>query len=109
MENVTYKKLSVNPKYNALLESIYNDLMNFYGGNPEESVREIRRYAREFPHEIDYNIAQYGNVLVYYKQVRDRFLECGYSPRTVDRMSNDRIWRIYRSNVGYVVRQLFLR
>lgn len=55
-------RFSINPKLNNALSRIAEDL-NEYG------IDEVKRYMREFPRESDYNIAQYGNLLVYYSDI----------------------------------------
>ena len=45
--------------------------------NPEEVKNELKRYKREFHKEKDYNWYKYGNILPYYSQIRDFYLEHG--------------------------------
>lgn len=58
-------KYSKNKKLNTALCEIESDLIDNLG------VNEIKRYFDEFPSEVDYNLAQYGNLLVYYDQIRE--------------------------------------
>ncbi len=69
-------------------------------------IREVRRYYNEFRREPDYNIAAYGNLLIYYWEVRDFYRRCGYT--SLSRWSDQRIWDLYRRQVGYVVRKMLL-
>ena len=87
------KKLSQNKKLNAVLNAIYDDLQDL-GKN------EIKRYKKEFPREKDYNIAQYGNMLIYFDDVRKLYTEAGY--KTITKYSDDKIWSIYLHQVRYV-------
>lgn len=43
----------------------------------ELGEEEVLHYKKEFPYEIDYNLAQYGNMLIYYYDIRQMFIECG--------------------------------
>lgn len=65
---------------------------------------EIAHYIREFPYEPDYNIAQYGNVLVAYQDVRMMYINAGY--KSVMEMPDSFTWEIYKRHVGYVAREL---
>ena len=89
------KKFSKNVKLNAVLNGIYEDLQ-------ELGVNEVRRYKEEFKHETDYNIAQYGNMLVYY--YREMYKNAGY--KSFDNMSDSKMWEIYKRQVGYMARML---
>ena len=76
------KKFSKNVKLNAVLNGIYEDLQ-------ELGVNEVRRYKEEFKHETDYNIAQYGNMLVYYYDIREMYKNAGY--KSFDNMSDSKM------------------
>lgn len=91
-------KYSKNVKLNNALMGIEKDLLEFLG------LEEIKRYYNAFKNECDYNIAQYGNVLVYYSQIYDFYRSCGY--KSTDKMSTDKIWDLYKRQVGYVTRCL---
>lgn len=71
-----------------------------------ESLEQIQHYYAEFPKEADYNIVQYGNLLVYYYDIREFYKNCGYSVKGVNRRSNAEIWDLYKRQVGYVARTL---
>lgn len=45
--------------------------------NKDEVINELRRYRKEFSREKDYNWYKYGNILPYYSQIRDFYLEHG--------------------------------
>lgn len=87
------KKLSKNKKLNSVLNTIYEDLQ-------ELGIDEIKRYKKEFPREKDYNIAQYGNMLIYFDDVREMYNKAGY--KTIKRLSNEKVWQIYLHQVRYV-------
>ena len=92
-------KFSKNTKLNAVLTAIYNDLCDRLGES------EIIRYKTEFPHEMDFNIANYGNILIYYDDVRELYKNCGY--KSLGNYSNQKIWETYKRHVGYVARYYF--
>lgn len=96
-------KYSPNKKLEACLCNIELDLLTMCD-TTEDSINEIRRYMNEFPKEPDYNLAQYGNLLIYYDQVRDFYRDCGY--KSTNNMSDNRIWATYLRQVGYVARRL---
>jgi hypothetical protein len=81
-----------------VLASIYEDLQ-------ELGSEEVARYKKEFSKVIDFNLAQYGNMLVYYHDVYTMYRNCGY--KTTDKYSTDKIWQTYLRQVGYVARYYF--
>lgn len=86
-------KFSKNQKLNNVLTSIYDSLQ-------ELGVEEVKRYYNEFGNEVDYNIAQYGNLLVYHYQVRELYKEY----KSLAKISDTELWNIYKRQVGYVAR-----
>lgn len=97
-------KFSVNKKLNNILNDIYYDLTHFCD-TKKESIQEIKRYKKEFPREPDYNIAQYGNLIIYYYDVRQAYKKAGYGS-SIDKMSDTRLWNTYKRQVGWVVRYI---
>lgn len=97
------KTFSINPKLNGVLNEIYNDLLEI-SDTEEQSRKEVKRYCKEFPRVADCNLAQYGNVLIYYYQVRDMYTKHGY--KSVERMSDNKVWSIYLQQVGYIARMI---
>lgn len=91
------KKYSKNKKLNDVLTRIERQLL-------ELGLDEVKHYKKSFPNEIDYNIAQYGSVLVYYSDVKQMYKDCGY--KSLEKMSDEKVWEIYKRQVGYVARQL---
>ncbi len=96
---------SPNKKLNNILNDIYGDLIKKMGRNRKEAVEEIRRYKRSFPKEPDYNIAQYGNLLIYHGDIRNAYKKAGYGS-TITKMSDEKLWDTYMRQVGYVARYI---
>ena len=90
------EKLSKNKKLNYVLNFIYNELS-------ELGIEEVKRYKKEFKNEIDYNIAQYGNLLIYYDDIKELYKKAGYKTYFKD----DKIWEIYKRQVGYIAHNYF--
>lgn len=91
------KKFSKNKKLNGVLNDILESLEDL-------EVEEVKHYYNEFRNETDYNIAQYGNLLVYYHQVKELYSRNGY--KTLEKWSNEKVWETYKRQVGYVVRYM---
>ena len=94
-------KYSRNNKLNAVLTDIENQLLSI-SDTEADSLEEVRHYMLNFRTESDYNLAQYGNLLVYYGDVYDMYRQAGY--KTTDKMTEEQIWKTYRRQVGYVAR-----
>lgn len=92
---------SPNKKLNAVLNEIHKDLLHI-SDTRAESIREVKRYKKEFPREKDYNLVSYGNLIISYYDVRDMYKRAGVV--SMSKMSNDQIWDTYRRQVGWVVR-----
>lgn len=91
-------RFSNNAKRNAVLVSIYEDMKEYPGAD------EVKRYMKEFRLYPDYNIAMYGNLLVYYDDVRKLYADCGY--KSAESWSNQNLWTRYLYDVGFVARVL---
>ena len=91
------KNYSKNAKLNKVLNGIEEQLKEY-------GLDEVKRYYKEYKNEPDYNIAQYGNLLVYYHDIYRFYSECGY--KSTNKISTEKIWNIYKRQVGYVVREL---
>lgn len=91
------RNFSKNKKLNGVLNDILESLQ-------ELGIEEVARYYKEFNNEKDYNIVQYGNLLMYYDDIRELYRHNGYT--SLDKMSDNRIWDIYKRQVGYVARTL---
>ena len=95
------EKFSSNKKLNNVLNEIYEQFKyNF----EENYINETKRYMKEYPYEIDYNIAQYGNLLCYYYDVRKMYEDCGY--KSMKYINDDKIWETYKRQVGYIARYI---
>ena len=92
-------KYSKNKKLNTLLQNIEESLIDL-------GIDKIKSYHDEFKNCSDYNIAQYGNLLIYYVDVKNLYINSGYSENTINKMSDNKIWETYKRQVGYVVRKL---
>ena len=92
-------KYSKNNKLNKVLTEIENDLLDL-------GINEIKRYYNMFKNEVDFNIVQYGNMLIYYNEIYDFYRSCGY--KTTDKMTTDKIWELYKNQVGYVAIRIIL-
>ena len=92
-------KYSKNTKLNTVLNQIEFDLLQL-GKN------EIAWYMQDNPNEPDYNIAQYGNMLIYYWEIRKMYINAGYKTFENNKISDSKLWEIYKRQVGYVARQI---
>ena len=95
------KAFSKNNKLNGVLNDIHTQLLEMCE-TKKESICEIKRYAKNFSKETDYNLAQYGNLIIYHDDVLKMYENHGY--KSLNRLSNDARWNIYKRQVGYVVR-----
>lgn len=93
-------KYSKNKKLNTLLLAIEKSLIDNVG------IEDIKRYKNEFRYCNDYNIVEYCNLLIYYGDIRDLYIESGYSTNTINKMSDSKIWETYKRQVGYVARRI---
>lgn len=93
------KKFSKNVKLNNALNGIYKDLQEF-------GIEEIKHYYNEFKNETDFNIAQYGNMLIYFYDIKKFYKNAGY--KSIEKMSDSKVWEIYKRQVGYVARKMLL-
>ena len=93
------KKFSKNVKLNTVLMGIYEDLQ-------ELGINEIKRYYNDYKFEPDFNIAQYGNMLIYFYDIREFYKNAGY--KSIEKMSDGKVWEIYKRQVGYVARKMLL-
>lgn len=92
-------KYSKNTKLNTVLNQIEENLLQF-------GKDEIKHYMKEYPYETDYNISQYGNMLFYYWEIRKMYINAGYKTFENNKISDSKMWEIYKRQVGYVARQI---
>ena len=90
------EKFSKNKKLNYVLNDIFEDLN-------ELGKSEVIRYKKEHKNESDYNIAQYGNMLIYFDDIQELYKKAGYKTK----FSDSKIWEIYKRQVGYMARKYF--
>lgn len=95
-------KYSTNPKTNSVLNDIREQILSIHD-TEEESIEELLHYSRVFPNEVDMNLYQYGNLLIYYKDIVEMFRRAGYM---VERLSQYKWEETYKKMVGYVARKM---
>ena len=95
------EKFSKNKKLNNVLNEIYEQFKYHF---EENYINETKRYMKEFQNEIDYNIAQYGNLLIYYTDIREMYINCGY--KSLKNISDHKLWETYKRQVGYIARYI---
>lgn len=88
-------KFSKNKKLNEVLNTIYNEVM-------EIGIDDIKRYYNEFKNYKDYNIYSYGNVRVYYDDIRELYKEY----KSLANASDNKLENIYKRQVGYITRYI---
>lgn len=112
---MAYEKMSNSPVLNAVYEDIWEDL-------EELGSDEVKHYMRAFPREADYNLVQYGNMRIYYCEIRDMYTSAGATQYAKIRkragkngkrgdwlISNDELWERYKRDVGHVARAFVAR
>ena len=103
-------KYSINKKLNSVLNCIESDVIYSFSDDKDgkDSAREvieaIESYKKLYPGEIDYNIAQYGNLLIYFTDVYEMYRNCGY--KITEKFNRSKIWETYRRQVGYVCNEI---
>lgn len=90
-------KYSKNTKLNNVLMAIENQLV-------EMGIDEVEHYYKEFKNEPDYNIVQYGNLLIYHVDIFELYRKAGY--KSTENFSNEKIWNTYKKQVGYIARKM---
>ena len=91
-------KFSSNKKTNAILTSIYEELQ-------ELGVEEIKRYKKEFPFEIDYNLFSYGNLTIYTWDIMKAYEKAGYKVNF--EKDGNKFVEAYKRQVGYIATKYF--
>lgn len=91
------EKFSKNAKLNKVLNEIYNELLSIHD-TERESIEEIEHYKKEFPRELDYNLYQYGNLLIYNNDIVALYSEY----RSLKNASVDKLVAIYKRQVRYI-------
>lgn len=90
---------SRNPKLEKLMLAVEAQLN-------ELGIEEVCNYVENFDWKSypDYNIVQYGNVLIYYDDIRNLYRECGY--KWAETASDLKLWESYKRCVGFVAQEL---
>ena len=90
-------KFSKNQKLNFVLNDIYFSLLEMCE-TEKESIQEIKRYKENFHNELDYNLYQYGNLLVYNDQIQNLYSDY----KSLQNVSIDKLIETYKRHVRYV-------
>lgn len=98
MKTISFSK---NAKLNKVLNAIYMDLLSIHG-TEVESIQEIARYRDSFPKEADFNLYQYGNLLIWDGDIVELYKDY----KSLKKASTDKIRTIYKKQVGYVARYI---
>lgn len=93
----TKVKLSKNKKLNNVLNDIYDSLLSMCD-TEKESIKEIERYKDNFPKELDFNLYQYGNLLIYNDQIKNLYSEY----KSLENVSIYKLIETYKRQVRYV-------
>lgn len=89
------QKFSKNKKLNEVLNTIYNEVMEF-------GIDNIKMYYNDFKDYKDYNIFSYGNVRIYYDDIRELYKEY----KSLVNASDNKLESIYKRQVGYITRYI---
>lgn len=90
-------RFSKNAKLNTVLNSIYEDLV-YMCESKDASIQEIKRYKKEFPNELDFNLYQYSNLLVYNDQIRELYKDY----KSHKNASIEKLINIYKIQVRFI-------
>lgn len=94
MKKISFSK---NAKLNKVLNVIYVDLLQMRDIE-SESIQEIRHYKDSFPKETDFNLYQYGNLLISNNEIADLYS----SYKSLKNASIDKLISIYKRQIRYV-------
>lgn len=97
------KTFSNNKKLNAVLNRIHEQLLSI-ADSGSESIAEIQRYRKSYPKQTDYNLYQFGNLLIYYDEIRELYSEY----KSVKCYSNDRLCELYKRQIRFVADYIIL-
>lgn len=87
----------MNKQYIKAIRSAKKQLLHMCDSEIE-SRNKIQRYKKNYPCEIDYNIAEHGNVLIYNTEIRDWFKKLGFKSESA--MSDQALWAWYKWYIG---------
>lgn len=94
MKTINFSK---NAKLNNVLNAIYVDLLQIRD-TESESIQEIKHYKDSFPKETDFNLYQYGNLLIYNNEIANLYS----SYKSLKNASIDKLISIYKRQIRYV-------
>jgi hypothetical protein len=98
------KTFSKNKKLNDVLNEIYDDLLSIHD-TEKESIDEIKHYVSEFKNETDYNLYQYGKMIVYNGGIRDLYSDY----KSLKNASMEKLIGIYKRQIRYVVNYILTK
>ena len=90
-------KFSKNAKLNNVFNSIYTDLLQIHD-TESGSIQEIKHYKSNFPKKLDYNLYQYGNVLIYNHEIKELYS----SYKSLKNAYIEKLIGIYKRQIRYV-------
>ena len=91
------KAFSNNNKLNGVLNDIHTQLLEMCE-TKKESICEIKRYAKNFSKETDYNLYEYGNLLIWDSDIEDLYKDY----KSLHKSSVEKIREIYKRQIRYV-------
>lgn len=97
-------RFSTNNKTNSIILEITNNIIYSFNETYDEVISELNRHKAEYYFESDFNIAQNGNLLIYYYDIRKLFKDCGY--KNIEKLSDNAIWNKYKALVGLTVNKI---
>lgn len=84
---------SKNKKLNKVLNTILNEEL-------ELGIATIKKYYNEYKNEYDYNIYNYGNLRVYYDDIKELYQEY----KSLKNASDLKLEDIYKKQIRYITR-----
>ena len=96
------------------MNAIYSDIWEYID---DLGMSELIHYMNAFPNEPDYNLVNYGEMRIYYSEIRQMFINAGakqygetYKRARGENAAGDwkisdcEMWEFYRRDVGRVAR-----
>ena len=87
----------------GLMQDIEESLLSMRD-TEEESITDVLLYSQDHADEVDFMIAQHGNLLIGFNDVFRLYREHGLT--TVDDMPINVVWEMYRRDVGIAARRI---
>ena len=91
------KAFSKNNKLNGVLNDIHTQLLEMCE-TKKESIAEIKHYKDNFSKELDYNLYEYGNLLIWDGDMKDLYKDY----KSLQKSSIESIRNIYKRQIRYV-------